>query len=74
MTLKEARKKAGLSQNQLADAAGVCRSTIPKYESGGRAVGNLAARNYIAICDVLGVDPRDLLEDEPRDNRGGNMM
>lgn len=71
MTLKEARQKAGLSQNQLADAAGVCRSTIPKYESGGRAVGNLAARNYIAICDALNVDPHDLLPAEKQDRRGG---
>lgn len=55
------RAKVGLTQQQLADASGVNIRQIQRVESGDSSTGNLTARNLLAIADVLGVDPHDLI-------------
>lgn len=60
--LKIARTNAGMTQQQLADASGVNIRQIRRVELGTSEAGNMIARNLLAIADVLGVDPRSLLD------------
>jgi transcriptional regulator with XRE-family HTH domain len=55
--LIEARKAAGLTQQQLADAVGRPQSFVAKYEVGERF---LDAIEYMAIAAVLKVEFRDV--------------
>lgn len=59
--LEWARRGAGLTQKQLAEAAGVDIRLVQKVEGGEAEAGNLTARNLLALADALGVDPRDLI-------------
>ena len=61
-TLKEARIERGLTQMKLADLSGVNIRQIRRVELGTSDSGNMSARNLLAIADVLGVDPRSLLD------------
>ncbi|WP_186140092.1 helix-turn-helix domain-containing protein [Burkholderia gladioli] len=58
--LKWARSKAGLSQEQLGDKAGVSQSTIGNIEAGTRK----SARRLPQIADALGVNALWLAEGE----------
>lgn len=60
--LKIIRVNAGMTQQQLADASGVNVRQIRRVELGTSDAGNMSARNLLAIADVLGVDPRSLLD------------
>lgn len=60
--LKIIRVNAGMTQQQLADASGVNIRQIRRVELGTSGAGNMSARNLLAIADVLGVDPRYLLD------------
>lgn len=55
--MKDARVKAGLSQQGLADRLGVSRQTIIAIEKGDY---NPTVRLCIRICRVLGVTLNDL--------------
>lgn len=59
--LEWSRLAAGLSQKQLADASGVNVRQIQRVELGEATTGNLTAKNLLALADVLGIDPHDLL-------------
>lgn len=59
--LEWARQMDGLTQQQLADAAGVNIRLVQKVEGGEAQAGNLTAKNLIALADALGMDPRDLI-------------
>lgn len=59
--LEWARQMAGITQQQLADAAGVNIRLVQKVEGVEAQAGNLTAKNLIALADALGVDPRDLI-------------
>ena len=57
LAMKEARLKAGLSQQELADKLGVSRQTINAIEKGDY---NPTIRLCIGICRVLGKTLDDL--------------
>lgn len=59
--LREARLKAGLTQQQLSDASGVNARQIRRVEIRESEAGNLTAKNLLAIADALGVDPHKLI-------------
>lgn len=59
--LEWARRGAGLTQQQLADAAGANIRLVQKVEGGEAEAGNLTARNLLSLADALGVDPRELI-------------
>lgn len=59
--LEWARQGAGLTQQQLADAAGVNIRLVQKVEGGEAKAENLTAKNLLALADALGVDPRELI-------------
>lgn len=56
-----ARRSAGMTQAQLAAAAGVNIRLVQKVELGEALASNLTAANLLALADALGVDPHDLL-------------
>lgn len=63
MTINEARKKAGITQKQLATTAGVNIRLIQKLEGKETKIKNTTAKNLIAIADALKIDPHILLEE-----------
>ena len=60
--IKEARKKAGLTQKELADASGVAKITIQQYEAGKRQprleqLMKIAEAMKIKVDVLIGVKP-----------------
>jgi DNA-binding XRE family transcriptional regulator len=55
------RMKAGLTQKQLAEKAGVHVTLISKIERGVAKLRNLTLANAVALADALGVKAEDLL-------------
>jgi len=47
------RKQAGLSQEELAQALGVDRASVSRYEHGGRFPRTEIAERYVTILDAL---------------------
>lgn len=62
--LQEARKGKGLSQSQLARAAGVPVRTLQELEAGRKNINKSAVITVLSLADVLGCDIRDILEVE----------
>ena len=56
--LEELRRKAGLSQEALAEKSGVSRPIIVKIENGG--IDGVIGRNIRKLADALGVSIADL--------------
>jgi len=56
--LRELRTERGLTQEQLAEAAGVDRNYIGQIERGER---NVALVNIVRIAGALSIKPGDLL-------------
>ena len=61
MTLRDAIRAAGISQAELSRRSGVDLRLIQRMVSGESKMGNIAAKNLIAIADALNVDPRGLI-------------
>lgn len=59
--LEWSRRMADMTQSELAKKSGVNIRQIQRVELGEAEVGNLTAKNLIAIADALGVDARELL-------------
>lgn len=57
------RKELGLTQTYLANAARVPMRAIQKYENGETKVKNMTLEYAIRLADALGVEPRELLDD-----------
>ena len=64
LAMKEARTRAGLSQQELADILKVSRQTINAIEKGDY---NPTIRLCIGICRVLGLTLNDLFWEEEED-------
>ncbi|WP_413175605.1 helix-turn-helix domain-containing protein [Anabaena azotica] len=58
-TVRKVRKAKGLSQEQLAELAGLHRNYIGGVERGER---NIALLNIILIAHALGMSPSELLQ------------
>jgi len=56
--IKRLRTRIGLSQEQLAEAAGIHRTYVSSVERGER---NLSVTNIYRLAQALNVDPRELL-------------
>lgn len=59
--MREARRRKGLSQQQLADRLGVSRQTVNAIESGDY---NPTIRLCVGICKILGLTLNDLFWEE----------
>ncbi|RKN56951.1 XRE family transcriptional regulator, partial [Streptomyces klenkii] len=64
--IRHARLAAKLSQEKLADRAGVDRKTISRAESG---IAALKVDHLIAVAAALGISPRVLLPERPGPGR-----
>lgn len=62
MKLKEARQAKGLTQKELAEAAGLSLRTLQHYEQGSKDLNMAAAITVYAIASALGVKVEDLLD------------
>jgi transcriptional regulator with XRE-family HTH domain len=62
--LKAARKKAGLTQDELAERMGAYKTFVSKYERGER---QLDVIEFIAVAEALKLDPRALIDQVMRD-------
>jgi len=60
--VRDLRKRAGLSQEDLAEHAGVTRYTVYRTENATSAV---MLDVLWMLADALGVHPRELLPDDP---------
>lgn len=70
LKLKELRKAAGMTQQQLADVTGIRLGTLRTYEQG--VSGALSLSDAVLICNALGTTPDDLCgwwDDHPRPAR-----
>ena len=56
------RRMAKMSIKELAEKSGVNMRLIQNVELGSSEAGNMAARNLIALADVLDVDAKLLLD------------
>lgn len=54
--LHEARTRAGLTQQQVADACGLTKGAVSAWENG--VTDSILAENLFCVADALGVDPR----------------
>lgn len=59
--LKELRTAAGMTQNQLAQAAGLALSVVQKYENGVNRLLGARTENVLRIARALGVSVDDLV-------------
>lgn len=59
--LQKIRKRAGLSQSQLAELSGVSLRMIQKYETGERNINNASAITVYKLAQTLKVNVEDLL-------------
>ena len=64
MTLKEIRKKAGLSQKELAEKSGVTIKNIQHYESGYRNINMAKLETLAKIAVSLNCQISDILTSE----------
>lgn len=64
MNLKEIRKEKGITQQDLAEASGVCQSQIARYESGERMPRPKVAQR---LAKVLDFDWKEIYEEETDD-------
>lgn len=55
------RSVVGLTQQGLADKAGIHIRQVQKIEYGERKIANVSFRIGLALADALGVDPHELL-------------
>jgi transcriptional regulator with XRE-family HTH domain len=62
-TVRDRRRSLGLSQEQLADLAGLHRTYVGSIERGER---NPSLLNIARLANALRVQPRDLVPDVPR--------
>lgn len=62
--LQAARKAAGMSQSQLASAAGVSVRLLQDYERGGRDINGAKLITLLRLCNAMGCSLGDILNDE----------
>lgn len=69
MSLKEQRKKKGMTLHELADKSGVHYIKIHQIESGKIKAENMILKNGLKLSDALGCHPKDLLVKWPLDEK-----
>lgn len=67
MSLKEQRKKKGLTLHELADKSGVHYIKIHQIESGKIKAENMILKNGLKLSDALDCHPKELLDKWPLD-------
>ncbi len=60
--LQARRKKAGLTQAQLAGKANVNLRTLQQYELGAKSINKASFQTVMALCKALGCQAEDILD------------
>lgn len=60
--IKELRQARGMTQQELADKAGLHLTAIQKLEAGKATIENTRLQNAFAIADALGVPIEKLMK------------
>ena len=60
--LQAQRKKAGLTQAQLAEKANVNLRTLQQYELGAKKINKASFQTVMALCNALGCRAEDIIE------------
>ena len=63
-TLKEYRKRAGLTQPELAERVGISPRTLQDYEQGRKPLEKAAAITVLTMARILGCSVADLIDPE----------
>lgn len=61
--IKRSKKKAGLSQSQLAELSGVNFRMLQYYEQGTKDINKAQLYTLLSICDTLNCGLGDLITD-----------
>ena len=61
--LQNARKTAGMSQSQLARAAGLSVRVLQDYERGARDISGAKLATLLKLCNALHCELRDIIAD-----------
>ena len=61
--LQNARQTAGMSQSQLARAAGISVRVLQDYERGARDISGAKLATLLKLCNVLHCELRDIIAD-----------
>lgn len=64
MSLKDERKKANLSQAELAEKSGVSLRTIQAYECTARNIDGCNLHSLIMLCKALDCKLSDIVNDD----------
>lgn len=70
--LQRLRKEAGLSQSQLANAAGVNVQVLQQYERGARDLNGAKLVTLLKLCNALECKLADIITDEETLEQLGN--
>lgn len=62
--VREAREKAGLSQSQLANKAGIRVQVLQQYEQGVRDLSGAKLATLLKLCNALECRLADIVTDE----------
>lgn len=62
--LKTIRQSCGLSQTQLAEAAGLSLRTLQEYEQGRKNINGAAVTTVMRLAEALSCQIADLIESE----------
>ena len=68
MSLKAMRKKAGYTQNDLANVTGLHPKYISMYESGARNINGAKLSTLLLLCSALSCKIEDLLNADADDD------
>lgn len=66
MILKELRKRAGMTRQELAEKSGVSYNSIKSYEYGARDIQDASYRNLKRLADVFGVSVEEIAENSSK--------
>lgn len=61
--LQNARQTAGMSQSQLARAAGISVRVLQDYERGARDISGAKLATLLKLCNTLHCELRDIIAD-----------
>lgn len=62
--LQNARQTAGMSQSQLARAAGISVRVLQDYERGARDISGAKLATLLKLCNALHCELRDIIADQ----------
>ncbi|MCD8329637.1 MAG: helix-turn-helix domain-containing protein, partial [Lachnospiraceae bacterium] len=60
--LQAQRKRAGMTQAQLAGKANVNLRTLQQYELGAKSINKASFQTVMALCQALGCQAEDIME------------